>query len=172
MKRRSFYILIQTILMVIFIWLILNLIREYHIKVTSIKEREEFIGYHTSDDVMNKDIPWQFLASPFFILFTYYLIPYLIFILAYLKNKHRMINTKIMKHRKIYLNFFFIFLFMFSYLFYHMIINIAALFELFEYVNIFFLWPFVYLVLYLTAYDLGKHLGYAINILMNYENKS
>lgn len=165
-KRNSLYILVFGILTLIFIWLVTYLVNEYNIKSTSDKAIEEYIySYSANNDQINQDIPWQCLMSPFFILFTYYFIPYLIFVLAFLKNKQHVISGRMQKHRMIYVSFYFIILSTFSYIFYNMIINIQILFELFEYLNMMFLGFIIYIIIYSIAYFLGKHFACALNIV-------
>lgn len=70
-KRSSMYILILVILAFIFIWLVTYLIDVYNAKTASDQAIEEYLKYHSINYnvLSNQDIPWQFLISPFFILF-------------------------------------------------------------------------------------------------------
>lgn len=172
-KRSSVYILILVILAFIFIWLVMYLTDVYNAKTASDQAIEEYLKYHSINynDLSNQDIPWQFLISPFFILLTYYFIPYLIFILAFLRNKHHAISRRIQKHNKIYICSYFAILSAFSCIFYYMLMNIMELFELFEYINILCLCFIIYIVIYYIAYLLGKHFACAMNILCKHNFK-
>lgn len=168
MKKRNYiYILILALFTLIFIWVIINIVNGYNIKISLTRKYEEINELsNASNDISNQDIPWQILLTPSFILITYYLIPYILFVISFIRNKKRIIKESIKAHKKMYLSVIFITLLLISYIYYQMITNIVALFELFEYIN--FLIPLgftLYIILYLCAYLLGKHFALSIKLL-------
>lgn len=169
MKRRNpMYIIILSIFIFIFIWVIINIVHCYHIKISLIKNHEEIYNlYETSNNLTNQDVPWEIFLSPLFILITYYLIPYIIFVISFIKHQNNIIKENIKVHRKIYLSFILFNLIIVSYIYYKMITNIMPLFELFEYLNLLIpLGIVLYIILYWYAYLLGKHFVFSIKLLL------
>lgn len=169
MKKRNYiYILILALFTLIFIWVIINIVNGYNIKISFIRKYEEMNELsNASNDLSNQDILWQILLTPSFILITYYLIPYILFVISFIRNKKRIIKENIKAHKKMYLSIIFITLLLISYIYYQMITNIVALFELFEYINFFIPLGFtLYIILYLCAYLLGKHFAFSIKLLL------
>lgn len=171
MKKRNYvYILILALLILIFIWVIINIMDCYNLKISTIRKCEELIQFSDVSNDLNPEIPWHMLMTPSFILFTYYLVPYILFVISFIKNKKRLMNENIKVHKKIYLSIIFIMILTVGYIYYHMITNIVALFALFEYLNFFFPLCFaLYILLYLCAYLLGKHFASSINLLLRIE---
>lgn len=168
-KRKMIDILISLLLALIFVWLMIRLRNVYHIKQIEFNELQnnhyvEVPGFH---------IPWLFLTSPFFILLTYYFIPYFIFVIAFIRKKNSIISVKIAKHKKIYFLFSLVLLSISSYLFYKMVIHITTLYDAFTYFNtLFLLYIHIPIIYYFIAYYLGKYFAYAVTILLNYESST
>lgn len=172
MKKKDYiYILIFALFTLIFIWVMINIMNGYNIKTSLTRKYEEINKLrNASNNLTNQDIPWQIFLTPSFILISYYLIPYILFVMSFIRNKKRTIKENIKVHKKIYLSIVFITLLFISYIYYQMITNLVALFELFEYVN--FLIPLgltLYTILYLCAYLLGKHFAFSVNLFLRKE---
>lgn len=116
-KRKYVYISILALLTLIFIWVIINIVDCYKLKVSFIRKSEEMIQFSDASNELNSEIPWHILMTPSFILFTYYLVPYMLLVISFIKNKKRMINENIKVHKKIYLSIIFITILTVGYIF-------------------------------------------------------